>query len=126
MADKLSGVDSELVLKVQRILQAMAALGYPMIVVSGIRTKAEQMALYARGRTGPGSVVTQLDGVTRRSKHQEGQAVDCTFVGVDGRPRWVDSDPWALYGAMARSQGLVWGGDWRTFKDRPHIELAHR
>ena len=31
--------------------------------------------------------------------------------------------PWTLYGRMATSLGLTWGGDWVSFKDKPHIEL---
>jgi peptidoglycan L-alanyl-D-glutamate endopeptidase CwlK len=76
----------------------------------------------------PGPIVTNADGVVRRSNHQLhadgcGHAVDCTFLGANGKPQWVDSDPWAVYGACAKLLGLVWGGDWHSIQDRPHIEL---
>ena len=36
-------------------------------VVSGLRTQEEQQALYAKGRTQPGDIVTYKDGINRRS-----------------------------------------------------------
>lgn len=124
---KLEGVHPELVEKVKRILYACAELGHPMMVTSGVRTDAEQQALYAIGRTKPGRRVTNLDGINKRSNHQTkadgyGHAVDCAFL-VNGKPSWAEHHPWALYGLMAESQGLIWGGRWTTLVDRPHIEL---
>lgn len=130
MKDKLAGVHPDLVARVVKICSAMAALGYPMMVTDGVRTDAEQQALYAKGRTVPGLVVTQLDGVSGRSKHQirsdgYGRAVDCCFM-VHGLPSWDPTMPWNLYGAMAKQLGLEWGGNWITFADKPHIELPER
>lgn len=127
MVDKLAGVHHTLAEKVRRILAAMQLLGYPMMVTDGVRTVEQQQALYAKGRTTPGPIVTQLDGVLRRSKHQTrpdgfGHAVDCCFL-VNGAPSWDDALPWQLYGQMARALGLVWGGAWTGFVDRPHVEL---
>lgn len=121
--DKLTGVHPALALYVRRILDAMKALGFEMMVTDGLRTTAQQKALYAQGRTTPGHIVTYADGDMRKSKHQTGHAVDCCFV-VGGSPSWAESNPWALYGAMARALGLMWGGDWDAPKtDRPHVEL---
>lgn len=123
----LTGVHPTLAAKVTNILLAMAALEHPMCVTAGVRTTAEQQALYAQGRTVPGAIVTQADGVIKQSKHQVhadgfGHAVDCAFL-VDGAPSWAEDQPWTLYGEMARTSGLVWGGDWSTLRDRPHLEL---
>lgn len=130
---KLHRIHPDLTAPVRRIVAAMAMLGLRMMVTDGVRSREEQQALYAQGRTVPGKIVTHLDGVTRRSNHQPklapsryegfGAAVDLTFVDDDGKPSWSDEWPWALYGAMAKSQQLVWGGDWPTMTDRPHIEL---
>lgn len=117
---KLAGVHPTLKAKVRQILDAMTSLGFPMLVTDGFRTVAEQQALYAKGRTVPGKRVTNADGVTHLSNHQSGRAVDCCFL-VDGKASWDDALPWALYGAMARTLGLSWGGDWST-PDRPHVE----
>lgn len=131
--NRLEGVHPELVEKVTRILQAMELLGFPMMVTEGLRSEQRQQQLYAQGRTIPGKIVTHLDGKVRKSNHQAkpdgyGHAVDCAFlVDIDGDgpddPSWAERHPWALFGAMAKSQGLIWGGDWKTLRDRPHVEM---
>jgi len=36
-----------------------------------------------------------------------------------------DVDHYEPIGRLARQLGLQWGGDWRSFKDRPHVELSN-
>lgn len=126
MSSKLDGLAPALQAKVTILIGAMADLGFRMVVTDGIRTDAQQIALYAQGRTATGVVVTHCDGVQLRSRHQPqadswGHAVDCTFT-VDGKPDWAEAHPWRLYGEMGKALGLKWGGDW-TIPDRPHLEL---
>lgn len=124
MASSGSGeLHPQLANKVNRVLAAMAALGFPMRICQGVRTLADQQALYAKGRTTPGPIVTNCDGVTRKSNHQPradgfGYAVDCCFVGADP---WTG--PWEVYGACGKAVGLTWGGNFKTLIDRPHLEL---
>ena len=106
--------------RVLTLLRLMHAHGHQMTVTSGRRTQAEQQALYAQGRTAPGKVVTQIDGVKKQSRHQQGRAVDCAFVLAPGQVSW--DGPWELYMAVAEELGLVAGGRWRRFPDRPHVE----
>ncbi len=124
---KLVGVHPDLVVKVVRILTAMESLHLKMLVTDGVRSLEQQMALYAQGRTMPGRIVTNCDGVVKRSNHQPhadgfGHAVDLAFV-LNGVPSWDSSLPWMLYGSMAQQQGLVWGGMFKTLVDLPHVEL---
>lgn len=126
----LSGVHPELLQRMRKIYAAMAALGWPMKPTAGVRTTAQQQALYASGRTTPGVIVTNADGMTHKSNHQVhadgyGHAVDSAFRGDDP---FLEHDPlaalkWATYGALVRSQQLNWGGDWTGLMDRPHAEL---
>lgn len=118
----LAAIDPELADKICRILDAMESLGFPMKIVSSIRTEDEQKKLYAKGRTESGFIVTYMDGVTKKSKHQLGLAVDCAFV-IDGVPSWDTRLPWKTYGSCAEAVGLIWGGSWRTLIDLPHVEL---
>lgn len=111
------------------ILAAMAEIGYPMMVTDTIRTADEQKVLFAKGRSIPGSIVTNCDGIIKRSNHQLhadgfGHAVDCCFV-VNGAPSWDEHLPWKAYGALGVALGLAWGGDWPTgsLHDLPHLEL---
>lgn len=122
---KLVGVHPQLVEKVEKILAALEALGFPMMVTDGVRSVEQQKALYAKGRTAPGPVVTYADGVEKRSNHQPridrlGHAVDCVFL-VDGKPSWSVELPWAAYGALGEALGLKWGGKF-TMVDCPHLE----
>jgi peptidoglycan L-alanyl-D-glutamate endopeptidase CwlK len=135
-SNKLDGIHPELAAKVQRILTAMNALGFPMQVVQGVRTAPQQAALFAQGRTAPGNIVTNCDGYVKKSNHQpkgDGQgpsfgcAVDCAFVDdpkTTLNETWDDHQPWQAYGAMAEALGLVWGGRWHSVVDKPHIELS--
>lgn len=127
MSDKLAGLHPTLIVAVTKILNAMAAIGHPMLVTDGVRTQAEQAALYAKGRTAPGAIVTNADGLLKKSNHQPhddgwGHAVDCCFL-VDGKPSWAHELPWDAYGHLALALGLTWGGTWTGLVDRPHIEL---
>lgn len=130
---RLKGQHPRLVAKVTLVLDVMDQLGHPMIVTDGVRTTAQQQALFALGRTKPGKIVTRADGVINRSNHQVwndgfGHAVDCTFVvdldgdGAMDDPTWDEKRPWELYGVVAESQGLSWGGRWKS-PDKPHVEL---
>jgi peptidoglycan L-alanyl-D-glutamate endopeptidase CwlK len=127
--DRLTGVHPTLVMAVRKILIAMKFIGRPMMVTDGVRTLQKQQALYAQGRTAPGKIVTNADGILIRSNHQAkgdgwGYAVDLAFLR-DGKPSWAEDHPWKLYGEMAKALGLRWGGDWKALNDRPHIELPH-
>jgi peptidoglycan L-alanyl-D-glutamate endopeptidase CwlK len=120
----LDGVHPVLVEKLQRVLAAMEALGFPMFVAQGVRTLEQQRDLYARGRTIDGHIVTNADGIRHKSNHQVaddgyGHAVDCAFRDDP----WGEHRPWAAYGACAQAVGLRWGGAWTSFIDRPHVEL---
>lgn len=121
---RLVGVHPRIIAALVTIFDEMDAEHAPLFVVQGVRTVAEQMALYAQGRTAPGLLVTYKDGVKHRSNHQLhadgwGHAVDCAFIG----PQPFDPrHPWEQYGEAVEALGLVWGGRW-TMHDLPHAEL---
>ncbi len=99
------------------------------------RSKERQAELYAQGRTAPGKIVTKVDGVTSRSRHNffPSQAVDVCVDSDPGPGKHPVWDP-AAYQPLAQLciiHGLVWGGDWNSngssaderFIDFPHLEL---
>lgn len=101
----------------RELLRRLSAEGLTFKVTSGNRTKEEQAALYAIGRTKPGAKVTW----TMKSRHIGGRAIDLTlFSGKN--PVW-ESKHYDRAGEIGRELGLVWGGDWKRTKDRPHFEL---
>ena len=95
--------------------------GHSILMTEGFRTKERQQELYAQGRTAPGQKVTQKNGTTNPSKHQSALAADFVLVSPT-MSIWGDEEFWAYLGHLARKYGLTWGGDWRTFNDKPHVE----
>jgi peptidoglycan L-alanyl-D-glutamate endopeptidase CwlK len=97
--------------------------GRSLIVTCTYRSPQEQQALYRQGRSAPGPIVTQLDGVTHLSNHNHkpARALDVAVL-VGGKVSW-DPAEYAPLGPLALKYGLVWGGSWPHFKDYPHLEL---
>lgn len=103
-------------------------------VVQGLRTFAEQNALYAQGRTKPGPIVTKAKG--GQSLHNYGVAIDFAILhDKDGNGSYeelswdtvadFDRDgvfDWQEVVASFEAAGWEWGGKWRTFKDLPHCQ----
>ena len=85
------------------------------------RSVAEQDKLYAQGRTTSGSIVTNAKGSTYSSQHQWGIACDF-FKNVKGH-EYDDTAFFNRVGALAKSIGLAWGGDWKNPVDKPHLYL---
>ncbi|WCE29974.1 M15 family metallopeptidase [Vibrio sp. SCSIO 43137] len=90
-------------------------------ITSGKRTKEEQNALFKRG-------ASQLDGYSKKSRHQSGHAVDFMVYDEDGKGTWgfsyYEQVSWAFKQASRELNiPIVWGGDWTSFKDGPHVEL---
>ena len=94
-------------------------LGITLRVTQGMRTYAEQDALYAQGRTTPGDIVTNARG--GQSNHNFGTAFDVVEVRPNGSINW--SPDWDAIGRVGTDMGLEWGGNWTTFVDRPHFQL---
>lgn len=97
-------------------------------ITQALRTKAQQDALYAKGRTKPGSIVTYVQG--GYSEHNYGTAWDLG-VFTEDFAHYVGSA--ALYETIGEAiralniAGLIWGGDFPkyfdgTFRDLPHFE----
>lgn len=100
------------------VLKAAAA-GITIKVISGLRTYAEQTALYAKGRTAPGSKVT--NAAAGYSNHNFGLAFD---IGVfEGVKYLEDSPKYKAIAPMGIDLGLEWGGNWKTIQDQPHYQL---
>jgi len=103
-----------------RALVNMAAnAGITIKVISGLRTYAEQDALYAKGRTKPGKIVTNAKAGF--SNHNFGLAFD---IGIFQGSSYIEESPgYKKVGAMGVSLGFTWGGNWLSIQDEPHFEL---
>jgi len=110
----LKGIHPDLRRVMDRALQASPL---DFIVIEGLRSEKRQRELVAQGASR-----------TMNSRHITGHAVDLLPIGPNGRAAF----DWPLYHrlapavkAAAESEGvkIVWGGDWKSFKDGPHFEL---
>ena len=121
---RLSEVYPGLATLVREMAAQLEAEGIDIRVTQSLRTVAEQEALYAEGRTQPGSIVT--DARAGYSWHNFGLAVDVaplTPQGVD----WNTSHPvWIHIVDVGVHCGLVAGAEFRTFPDWPHFQLTGR
>lgn len=97
----------------------LAKAGIKVKRTSGYRSFHEQGALFARGRTLSGPIVTNARG--GQSWHNWGLACDYAFV-VKGKVTW--DGPWARFGGIAVECGLEWGGNFEGFIDRPHVQMT--
>lgn len=93
--------------------------GVKILFTQGFRTKEYQNELYAKGRTKPGRVVTGVKG--GYSYHNYGLAVDFVPL-INGKCAWNRNDLFMLVGQEAQKLGFTWGGSWKKFVDKPHLE----
>lgn len=109
----------------REFMSAVAGFDVTVRIISGTRTYAQQDALFAKGRTAPGPRVTNAKG--GQSNHNFGIAWD---IGLFRGGEYLDGDTaaeQALYSSVAELKpgGLEWGGDWTSFKDPPHYQVAN-
>lgn len=113
---RLEGVHADLIRVVERAIEITTV---DFLVLEGVRTPERQRVLMEAGAS-----------QTMNSRHITGHAVDLG-AWVGGQVDWS----WPLYNKIAKAVKLaaeelgvpiVWGGDWRTFKDGPHFELDRK
>jgi len=113
---RLNGVHEDLVKVVERAIEITTV---DFTVLEGLRDPLRQKKLVEAGAS-----------QTLNSRHITGHAVDLG-AWVEDEVRW----DWPLYHKIAAAMkdaakelnvAIVWGGDWRTFKDGPHFELDRR
>ena len=114
--ERLQGVHPDLVRVVERAIDLTTV---DFTVLEGLRSPERQQTLVASGAS-----------QTLNSRHITGHAVDLG-AWVDNQVDWS----WPLYTKIANAMkaaanelgvSIVWGGDWKTFKDGPHFELDRR
>lgn len=111
-------------LLVKLITEADKNSPIPFSVTDGIRTAEEQHKAFEAGRS-------KLDGYKKIGKHQKQK--DGYGHAFDAHPMPYNPEDLKKYKSLAahikqtaKKLGIkiAWGGDWKTFIDRPHYELA--
>ena len=107
--------------------EAVAATpaGVHPYIVQTMRTFAESDALYAQGRTAPGSIVTKAQA--GQSYHNYGLALDFGLI-INGQESYTIDNNWMIVVNIFEKHGFFWGGNFpEGFHDNPHVEnrLGH-
>ena len=125
----MRGIDKlhpELQVCVNKFLEECKNQGLSVLVTETLRTQSEQEALYAKGRTEPGNIVTNARGY--QSPHCWGVAFDF----CRNKKGWEYDNTDGFFDKVGRiaetmfnntEYDLFWGGDFRTFVDKPHVEM---
>lgn len=109
------------------VLAACRARGFDYFAISGTRSDAEQNALFAQGRTAPGSIVTNARA--GESDHNFGVGVDaCLDKDLDRaglQPGWSLPD-YLVLAEEAKRLGLNALYRSAAFREGPHVGLDIR
>jgi len=118
----VSDIHPKLKILQKKLIEECESKGLLIRITQEIRTAEEQDRLYAQGRTTSGNIVTNARGSDYSSHHQWGTAFD--FCRNDGNDPYYDKDGFfSKVGAIGKSIGLEWGGDWKKPVDKPHFQL---
>jgi peptidoglycan L-alanyl-D-glutamate endopeptidase CwlK len=104
-----------------KFIGACASAGIDVLITSTFRDYESQTALYAQGRTSPGSIVTNAKA--GQSYHNFRVAFD--FVPIkNGKAMWSDTKTFTRCGEIAESVGLEWAGRWKSFRELAHCQYT--
>lgn len=118
--ERLTLVYPYLCSKINTLYESLSQEAINIHVTQGLRTWAQQDALYAQGRTTPGPIVTRAPG--GYSWHNFGLAVDVAPFDLLGHPDWNLTHPaWGRIVAVGESLGLTSG---ISFHDEPHLQIS--
>ena len=121
--ERLDGLQEEARDRAYTLYERAEREGLGICIVSGLRTYAEQAALYAQGRSKAGKIVTNAE--PGESYHNFGLAFDFAVMMKSGALVWDPEHPdWKGFVRLAKDGGFAWGGDWTSFRDYPHLQLA--
>ena len=100
-------------------LERCHAAGLAVLVTSTVRDREYQEFLYARGRTRPGTIVTNGRVPTF---HSDTAGLAWDFCQNVKGQEYSDPAFFRAAAGLAKEMGFSWGGDWRSFPDSPHIQ----
>lgn len=98
-------------------MEDLEKLGIEAGIFSGYRSFDQQAALFAKGRTAPGKIVT--NSAPGNSYHNYGLAIDVVFL-KNGSWTWVGD--FGAISLIGKARGFSWGGNWE-WKDFCHFQM---
>ena len=115
---KLASLEPSFRPKIERVIAKLKADGFQPKIVFGWRSVKVQAKLKAEGKT---KVSFSFHNAQLRDGTPNAWAVDI----VDSRWAWNEPDCHTFFralGAAGKAEGLVWGGDWVSFRDWAHLQ----
>lgn len=106
---------------VEEFLKRCSEKNLNVLITQTLRDSEYQNYLYAKGRTEPGSIVTNARG--GESYHNYGLAFDIC-KNVKGQ-EYDDLEFFKRCGEIWTEMGGTWGGNFKYFKDYPHFDLSN-
>jgi peptidoglycan L-alanyl-D-glutamate endopeptidase CwlK len=113
--------------------------GYTLYITCTHRTPEYQFELFKQGRSNhgttqealwevvdPAKIVTNCDGCIKLSHHNRYPAEAIDFVVIDKetkKAKWQSVYYRPLH-EICKKLNLVWGGDWTSLQDFPHVQLG--
>ncbi|MGE5486988.1 MAG: M15 family metallopeptidase [bacterium] len=105
--------------KVEAVLAALREQGFQPRIVYAWRGVEVQRKLVAEGKS-------KVRFSFHNAQKPDGTPASYAADIVDRRWGWTEAAErngfWRALGEAARAQGLVWGGDWKSFPDVAHIQ----
>jgi len=120
------------------VIRRAYAEGIYVQISMGLRTMEQQAKLFGEGRSnyiykgkqyGNPSKPRVTNALPGQSLHNYGLAVDYFLVSADGNNAlWTINAKWKRVGAIGKSLGFTWGGDWTIARDGivdfPHFQMT--
>jgi len=118
---KLESMKPDMAAKVRAVITDLTLQKFQPYIFYGWRSVAVQQELFKKG-------ASRVKFSFHNAQLPDGTPYSYAADIVDRRWMWrPDAEKngfWSALGAAARKQGLVWGGDWVSFKDVAHIQLV--
>lgn len=137
--------------KAERVVDVCRQVGFDLLIYCSLRTLEDQARLYRQSRSwpeikekilklkdrgfgfladvidaaGPCSGPHVTNAASGESWHNYAQAWDAVPL-IGGKPAWnylQAKAEWDAYGECVRQVGMVWAGDWVSFREYPHAQL---
>lgn len=113
----------------ETITNSLTAKGIICRFTSTYRTKAEQTALYAQGRTDKTKPIVTM-AKAGESYHNYGLAIDVCIIKNGVTASWDFSKDYDNDGVadlmeaihIFQMNGWEWAGNWKTFREFPHVQ----
>lgn len=113
----MSDLRSDVKVNAEIFLKLCKEAGLNVLITETLRDDEYQASLYAQGRTKPGQIVTNSKTTTF---HGKGLAFDIC-KNVKGH-EYDDAEFFKRCGIIGKQLGFTWGGDWKSFVDKPHFQ----